>query len=68
MYHKDNPEFNMIEDEDWDGIYPGEEDYEEEAWADFCAWCDQIERDDKEMPFQMQALDSENKEEVQLYY
>lgn len=51
MYHKDNPEFDMVEDEDWDGIYPGEDDYEEEAWSEFCAWCDQVEKDDKEMPF-----------------
>jgi hypothetical protein len=49
MYHKDDVDFNMFEDEDWDGNYPGEDD--EEAWQGFCDWCDQLEREDEEMPF-----------------
>jgi|TARA_B100001093_G_scaffold41775_2_gene35537 hypothetical protein len=53
MYHKDNPDFDLFEEEDWDGNYPGEDkdEYEEEAWSDFCEWCDQVEKDNEEMPF-----------------
>ncbi len=57
MYHKDDPDFiEMSYDDDWDGIYPGEEldEEEEEGWRGFAQWCEEREaiwEEDGEVPF-----------------
>ena len=53
-YHKDDRDWDPGDD-DWDGTYPGEDTASDEAWDEFCEFCEALEAeeliDEDEIPF-----------------